>query len=453
MLTDAEEVELLNLLEQAEAEMVSPLVENMRSVSIGGKCPDNIMIKGVRGGRGAGAKSWGMTSLLVQECNQTPHRVACLREIHNSLEESVYELVQATVDRLKYPGWKFTKEYIESPCGSHWIFRGLKDLRASRNIKGLTGFTRFFVEEADPISAESWDFLLPTLFRNDGAQLIFCYNQESEADPVTTKIWIPYQNDPDAVLLEARPEGLDNPWWNATLQKLSDKMKETDPDLWEHVYGGKPRSQGHNAVLSRAYVRNAMDRDLGDSDGAVEVGCDPADKGDDKTEIYMRKGFKVIDHKELRKMDGTYIANEIWSMIKGDPSIAVKVDETGIGTSTRDNLRRLGAKVVPINFGSNAKDTDRYPNIVSEMWFDFQEVLPEIDIPDDIELMADLSDRLYDYDSKGRRIVEKKAKFKDRHGRSPDKGDALLLCFYTKGNIQMSEDIRSALANRYKNRR
>ncbi len=446
---DIAEQELLGLLEQEDRERVSSVLEPLRDVSIGGTCSPDILFKGVRGGRGAGAKSWSFISLLVQESQYLPHRVACLREVQLTLEESVYELVEKTVKRLQYPGWHFTKGIIDSPAGAHWIFKGLRDLRATRNIKGLEGFTRFFVEEGSALSGDSWDYMLPTLFRNEGAQLHFCYNPETDADPVTTKIWQMYENDPSAMLIEARPEGLDNPWWSSGLQALSDKLKEADPDLWEHVYGGKSRSQGFNAVLPRVLVRMAMDRTLRDPEGAIEVGCDPADMGDDKTEIYIRKGLKIVDHRELRKMDGTYIANEIWSMIHSDPSIPIKVDVTGVGTSTRDNLRRLGAKVVPINFGANARDKNRYPNMISEMWFNFADTLEHVDIPDDAQLMSDLSSRLYEYDKKGRRIVEEKKKFKERYGRSPDKGDAILLCYYTGANINMSDETRKQLAQRY----
>src|SRR5690606_22188107 len=124
---------------------VSPKLEAFRNPSIGGSCPASVRIKGARGGRGAGAKSWSMVSLIVQRAHYEGNlRIACLREIQQSLEESVYELVQKTVTRLGFKGWKFTREYIESGSGSRFIFRGLKDLRAANQIKGLEGFNIFF---------------------------------------------------------------------------------------------------------------------------------------------------------------------------------------------------------------------------------------------------------------------------------------------------------------------
>lgn len=447
-LTLNDESYLLELVEQEDRERVSPKLEAFRDQDIGGKCPSEVMIKGVRSGRGGGAKSWSCTSLFVQELNYAKHRSICLREIYNTLEESAYELIEKTVDRLKYPGWKFTDKYIESPKGSHIIFRGLKDLRAARSLKGLEGFTRIYVDEAEPVSEESWDYLLPTLFRNEEAKLMFSYNPEMELDPVTTKVWNMFKDEAYALFIECLPEGKDNPWWNDKLQMLSNKMRLVDPDLWDHVYGGQPRSQLQNAALPRYMIRHAMDRNILNPDGAEEIGCDPADEGNDKTQIYHRKGLKIIGHKEIVKMDGTFIANEIKTMIQGKRNIPIKLDTTGIGVSTRDALRRLELKVIPIHWASNAVKDDQYPDVVSEMMFDLLDVLPDIDIPDDPELMSDLSTRLYGYDKKGRRILESKKKFKERHTRSPDKGDALLLTFYTGMNLIVDDKIRKDLKAR-----
>jgi len=55
-LTEAEEIELLALLEQQNRERVSPRLEAFRDPILGGDCKPEIRIRGCRGGRGAGAK-------------------------------------------------------------------------------------------------------------------------------------------------------------------------------------------------------------------------------------------------------------------------------------------------------------------------------------------------------------------------------------------------------------
>jgi hypothetical protein len=65
------------------------------------------------------------------------------------------------------------------------------------------------------------------------------------------------------------------------------------------------------------------------------------------------------------------------------------------------------------------------------MWFTFP--LSEAGIPKDDELLTELSDRRYSYNNKTQKCVEKKDDYKKRHsGKSPDKADSLLLCFYEK---------------------
>jgi phage terminase large subunit len=106
----------------------------------------------------------------------------------------------------------------------------------------------------------------------------------------------------------------------------------------------------------------------------------------------------------------------------------IKVDDSGVGGGVTDNLRRLGANVIPVNFGGTPRDTKKYTTVADEMWFEFP--VNDIQIPDDPQLMEELSGRKYGYDKIGRRKVEPKDDFRKRYGRSPDKADALLLAFY-----------------------
>jgi len=417
----AEEIELLKLLEQEDRERVSPKMDRFRE--------SDWRIKMVKGGRGSGAKSWSSASLLIQRAHRETLRIGCFREIQKSIEESSYQLLVETINRLGYPGWKITNTYLESPTGSHIIFRGLSDIRAANQVKGLEDFDIFWLEEASTISHDSIRMLLPTL-RNEGSELWITYNQETEADPVDERLW---NSDRDDVLrVWVEPGYKDNPWWTDALQKEMEADYKRDPDEAEHTWGGMPRKQGQRAVMSRVKVRAAMDRDI-ERSKPIELGVDVARFGDDKTEIYKRAGNKIIQQRELTKMDTQWIAKEVWQLAGQDPSIRIKVDDTGLGGGVTDRLRELGAKVVAVNFGANPTDKQRYTTMADEMWFDFP--VDEVDIPNDYELLKELSGRLYDYDKTGRRKIEAKDDFKKRLGRSPDKADALLLCFYHGGFI------------------
>lgn len=221
-----EDIELLELLEQEEREKISPALDVFR-------LPKRIKI--VRGGRGAAAKSWSFASLLIQSANYERKHIACLREVQLTLEESVHKLLGQTIERLRYRDWKITREGIDNTrTGSHFIFKGISDLRADQ-LKSLEGFDIFWLEEAQDISIHSLNILLPTL-RKPGSELWASMNPKLEKDPIIDK----FEGRDDVLIVNARPGKLDNPYWTKELQKEMDEDYRRDPSLAAHIWEGKP---------------------------------------------------------------------------------------------------------------------------------------------------------------------------------------------------------------------
>ena len=415
-LNEDEKNRLLIDLEQEELEEVTPKMERFR---------EPWRIKLAKGGRGAGAKSWSCVSLIVQKANIQPLRIGCFREVQRSLEESCYSLMVKTIDRLRYPGWKITRDHIRSPAGAHIIFRGLNDLRAARQVKGLEGFDLFFLEEASAISSESISMLLPTLRKKD-SELWAVWNPETDYDPVYTRLWLAERD--DILRIELEPGEKDNPFFPDVLKIEMENDYRNNPDEAEHIWGGLPRKQGENAVMSRVEIRAAINRTVNDME-PDEIGVDVARFGNDKTQMYRRRGARITGHKEFAKKDLMFVAKEAWELAGQNPEIPIKVDDSGVGGGVTDKLRELGANAIPVLFGGSPKDKKKYDTVADEMWFEFP--VNEASIPNDPDLIQELGGRLYDYDKIGRRKIESKKKFKERFGRSPDKADALLLCYYT----------------------
>lgn len=416
-LSKTEEILLAEALLQDDLERVAPKLEPFRQLS---------RIKGCRGGRGSGAKSWSIASLLVQRAHHERIHVACLREVQLTLEESVWKLIRETIERLRLPGWRVTKEAIDYPRrGSHFIFRGISDLRADQ-IKSLEAFDVFWIEEAQSISAHSLDVLMPTL-RAPGSELWFSMNPEEDRDPIIARLWDGSRK--DAILVDLLPGRADNPWWTAELQQEMDADFRRDPDLAEHIWNGLPLKQGARSVMSRAAVRAAMERDLPiDTNGVIELGVDVARFGDDDSTIYKRRGLKVIEYKVMSGTDTQEVARTVWDIAGRDGQVKVKVDDDGVGGGVTDKLRDLGAYVIPVHNGATANDMERFTTCADEQWFGFP--VDQADIPDDPILMEELTRRLYKYTPKDQRKIESKQDYKKRYGKSPDRADGLLLCFY-----------------------
>ncbi len=420
-LTPKEKKELTYLMNHRRESPVSPKMEQFRGFPV--------TFLGARGGRGAGAKTRGFISLIVQEAHREKHAYVMLREIQKSIQDSLYKAIKEQIIRLMYKGWKITDTKITSPAGSVFAFRGLKDLRAAHAVKGLENFDRIFLDEAAHFSETSIKLLLPTILRNDGPKVMFAYNPETDYDPITTLIWNRYRDRPDkALLVEMLPCAQDNPWWNEELEDASEVLRADDPDDWEHTYGGQSRKQGENSIISRELIRQAADRNIVDPQGVLQLGVDVARFGSDKTAIYVRRGLKVLDYKIWSGQDTMRTAKEAWSMANNDPDALIVVDDTGVGGGVTDRLRELGANVRPFIAGSKPKKRDKYVNANAELWFSFP--VHEADIPDDPELIQQLSGRQYAFDNDGRKKIEPKEIYKKRMGKSPDEADALLMCYY-----------------------
>lgn len=171
--------------------------------------------------------------------------------------------------------------------------------------------------------------------------------------------------------------------------------------------------------------------------GAEEGGIDVARGGADDTVFYHRKGMKVTSSKVIstshlpEKAKLVFIADEAERFFGFNKKARLKIDDTGVGGGVTDILQSRGWTVVPVNFGGEAGDPDRYPNAASEMWFEVGKIVQEVACPRDDRLQVELVNRRSKgLDKKGRRIVESKDDYKARGFRSPDKADAFLLAFY-----------------------
>jgi hypothetical protein len=167
--------------------------------------------------------------------------------------------------------------------------------------------------------------------------------------------------------------------------------------------------------------------------GPLVVGVDPARFGDDRTAIVFRKGRVISKVKTYEKKSTMQVAGIVAQLIESDKPSRVFIDTVGLGAGVYDRLIELGFGdiVSSVQASESAIDEDKYRNKRAECWVLMRDWFAEkpVQIPDSDEIMADLAEPSYSYDSKGRYLIESKVDIKKRGGRSPDIADAISLTF------------------------
>jgi len=381
------------------------------------------------GGR-IGAKSHSLVRYFIAESFKPDSRILCTREIQKSIRDSVHALLKDVIQQEKMTHFFNIKEtYIENKLsGNDFVFAGLRDQNID-SIKSYENCRLCFVEEAHSVSSHSLGILVPTITRNKNYKIGFSFNRYLENDPVFNEFCRNERE--DTIVIKSTI--YDNEFATLDALKEAERMKLEDYNKWLHVYMGEPMVQGENCVIDRIAVRAAMDK-VGNDDGAIEVGVDVARFGDDDTVIAIRKGLKLIGLYEYTHKDTHETAENIKIRIDGNKTIPIKIDDTGVGGGVTDQLKADGYKVVPINFNETANEPDKYPNAISEMWFNFRDTIKTCSIVNNERLFTELTTRKYKMDKQGRRAVESKDEYKKRGFKSPDVADAVLLCYYTPEN-------------------
>ena len=259
----------------------------------------------------------------------------------------------------------------------------------------------------------------------------------------------------------------DNPYlmdsgYRATLQALPEPLRS------QMLNGDFAAGIDDNAwqLIPTAWVEIAMQRwesRSSDSKGVMDsLGVDCARGGRDDMVIAPRHGrwfdaLQVIPG--VAVPDGPSAAGRVIASMR-DRAVA-HVDVIGIGSSVYDHLHGAGVQAVPVNSSDAATETDRsgqltFLNKRSEMWWLFREALDpnngeDLALPPDPKLKADLCAPRWKLTGRKVQVESKESPpdsnsqwgIKGRLGRSPDRGDAVVLAHQKTRKRGMSGGGRS----------
>ena len=262
------------------------------------------------GGRSSGKSTQVGTSILVRGASER-RRTLCARETQNSIAESVHQLLRDLIAKYEFlQTWEVQKERIRNRVtGSEIYFKGLHN--NTQTIKSFEGVDECWVEEAQSVSLESIDTLVPTI-RKEGSQIIWTFNPLTEVDPVWERIVM--QKDENTYVRKVNSEEVEMLLSKEVIDER-EKMRANNPDLFRHVWGGEPLTSRTGSVFGRQIAKAQQDGRIGSVPYDESAGVYTAwDLGvSDSTVVWffqvIGKEIHFIDHYESSGEDlGHYIS-------------------------------------------------------------------------------------------------------------------------------------------------
>ncbi|WP_225747907.1 PBSX family phage terminase large subunit [Eikenella sp. Marseille-P7795] len=430
------------------------------------------------GGRGSG-KSYFLAELAVEVSRRIGTVILCTREFQGSLGDSVYQLLIETIDRLGYADeFDILKSTItHKGTGAKFVFYGIKN--NVTKIKSIQGVGVCWVEEAEAVTKNSWDVLIPSIRGDKNAEIWISFNPKNILDDTYQRFIV--HPPKDSIVLKANYDI--NPHF-ADTPLLADMLecKERDEDLYRHIWLGEPVADSELAIIKPSWIEAAIDahEKLGFSAAGRRIlGFDVADEGDDANATVLRHGSVVTDMQQWRGQDVIYSADKVYLYAQEQNIDRIVYDNIGVGAGVKAQFRRKNGKVQTLGFNAGGavykpdakytddkKNRDMFSNIKAQAWWmvrdrfykTWRAVHHGDSYPEDqlislsgslheLEyLTAELSRPQVDYDQNGRVKAESKKDMKKRGIPSPNRADALVMAFApVQGGLNINPKILSGL--------
>lgn len=254
------------------------------------------------GGRGGG-KSWAVADALLVLGTQNPLRILCARELQISIADSVHRLLCDRIEALGLQAfYKITQKSIEGLNGTIFLFKGIK--HNSTEIKSTEGVDICWVEEAEKVSRNSWEVLIPTI-RKEKSKIIVTFNTKNITDATYERFILQERED----IFVKKVSWRDNPFFPEVLNKERLDMQRRDPEAYAHIWEGEPDTRYSGGVyaiqMARAVEQGRVRKNVYDPSLPVNTAWDLGRKDSTSIWWWQKVGteIRLIDYYENSMKD------------------------------------------------------------------------------------------------------------------------------------------------------
>lgn len=318
------------------------------------------------GGRGS-AKTRTFCTVLTSNVLYHGWRVVCFREIMESIADSVYQEFVAEIERRGLDRFfDILKTEINcSASGGCIKFSGIRANAMRLNTQKLKGFANFdaaWLEEANPVSAESWNALIPTM-RKSGSEIWVSFNPENPLEETYQRFVAnpkyPAERGGKPYCIVKKINFTDNPRFPKELSDDAELMRATDPELYRYVYLGEPVSNNALSIIKPIWIEATIDAHLqipgfpmgGGKIGGMDVsggveGDVAAPKTNDPNAMAWRYGCVLTGLEEWHDDNPNAAAAHAYEVVGREGIDATHIDDIGVGASVPGEMQRLHREAV-----------------------------------------------------------------------------------------------------------
>lgn len=400
----------------------------------------------VRSGQGVGKTGIEAGALLWFLCCFPFARVVATAPTRQQLNDVLWSEVAKWQSKspLLQEILKWTKTYISIKGYEKRWFATARTATKPENMQGFHEDNMLFiVDEASGVADPIMEAILGTLSGANN-KLLMCGNPTKS----TGAFYDSHTRD-RAMYKAHKVSSLDSLRTNKdNIAALMRKYGKDSNVVRVRILGEFPR-QDDDVLIPITLAEQGVNTELlpiaDDEVDLIRIGVDVARSGDDET-VLCTNIYGDIELSAVRGVSTMRTTGKIVGQAKAlakrykKAQIYVIVDEIGVGGGVVDRLRELLTNgeldeqltkrlhIIACNVAKTIKSR-KYADMTTALWSQIRELLEqgELRLPNDAELVAQLSTRKYEETSNGKLKVESKKDIRTAGRPSPDRADALAM--------------------------